>query len=61
MPFPRSLLNDEEEVVLELHPHWWFLAGPVLAVAAGLVLVIVTVAPLMPVVVPVRVIRPVML
>ncbi|HEX9994523.1 MAG TPA: PH domain-containing protein [Acidimicrobiales bacterium] len=44
MPFPRSLLNDEEEVVLELHPHWWFLAGPVLAVAAGLVLVIVTVA-----------------
>jgi uncharacterized membrane protein YdbT with pleckstrin-like domain len=42
--FPRSLLNDEEEVVLELHPHWWFLAGAVAAVAAGVVLVIVAVA-----------------
>lgn len=22
-------LNDGEEVVLDLHPHWWYLAGPV--------------------------------
>lgn len=42
--FPRGLLNDEEEVVLELHPHWWFLAGPVAAIAGALALVVVTVA-----------------
>ena len=29
MPFPRRLLNDGEEIVLDLHPHWWFLSGPI--------------------------------
>ena len=28
MAFPPKLLNDREEVVLDLHPHWWFFAGP---------------------------------
>lgn len=28
MPFPRRLLNEEEEIVLDLRPHWWFLSGP---------------------------------
>ena len=36
MPFPRKLLNDDEDVVLDLRPHWWFLAGP----SAALVLAI---------------------
>jgi uncharacterized membrane protein YdbT with pleckstrin-like domain len=27
MPFPRRLLNDNENMVLDLHPHWWFF-GP---------------------------------
>jgi uncharacterized membrane protein YdbT with pleckstrin-like domain len=31
------LLNEGEEVVLDLHPHWWFLAGPVLAVLVTLI------------------------
>lgn len=44
MAFPTSLLNDEEEVVLELHPHWWFLSGPVAALAATLVLAVVALA-----------------
>jgi membrane protein YdbS with pleckstrin-like domain len=39
VPFPTKLLNDDEEVVLDLHPHWWFFAKPltalVVAVAAG--------------------------
>lgn len=39
MPFPRRLLNDDEDVILDLKPHWWALAGPgaglVVAVAAG--------------------------
>jgi uncharacterized membrane protein YdbT with pleckstrin-like domain len=26
--FPRNLLNEGEDVVLDLHPHWWFLVGP---------------------------------
>ena len=32
MPFPRKLLNDNEDVILDLRPHWWFLSGPVTAV-----------------------------
>jgi len=32
VPFPRKLLNDNEEVILDLRPHWWFLSGPVATV-----------------------------
>ena len=38
MPFPRALLNDGEEIVLDLHPHWWALAKPVVAIVAALVI-----------------------
>ena len=38
MPFPRKLLNDDEQIVLDLHPHWWFFAPPLLALVAALVL-----------------------
>jgi uncharacterized membrane protein YdbT with pleckstrin-like domain len=24
VPFPRKLLNDGEDIVLDLHPHWWY-------------------------------------
>ncbi len=38
MAFPPKLLNETEEIVLDLRPHWSFLSGPVgavvLAVAA---------------------------
>ncbi|HZD74476.1 MAG TPA: PH domain-containing protein [Actinomycetota bacterium] len=30
MPFPQRLLGEHEEVVYDLRPHWWTLAGPVL-------------------------------
>jgi uncharacterized membrane protein YdbT with pleckstrin-like domain len=36
MSFPTKLLNEGEQVVLDLHPHWWFLAPPVAAVVAAL-------------------------
>jgi uncharacterized membrane protein YdbT with pleckstrin-like domain len=40
VPFPRKLLNDGEEVVLDLHPHWWFfaphIAALILSLAIGL-------------------------
>ena len=35
MPFPRKFLNDEEDIVLDLHPHWWYLAGPIVAVVVS--------------------------
>jgi uncharacterized membrane protein YdbT with pleckstrin-like domain len=41
MPFPRKLLNEGEDVILDLHPHWWFFAGPALAAAASTALLIV--------------------
>ncbi len=40
MAFPSKLLNEGEEVVLDLHPHWWFLAGPVAAVVVALAVTI---------------------
>jgi len=41
MPFPEHLLTDDEELILDLRPHWWFLAqaAAVLAVAVVLGLV----------------------
>jgi uncharacterized membrane protein YdbT with pleckstrin-like domain len=41
VPFPRKLLNDEEDIVLDLHPHWWYLAGPIVTVVATLAFTIV--------------------
>ncbi len=28
MPFPKKNLNADESVALDLHPHWWYFAGP---------------------------------
>jgi uncharacterized membrane protein YdbT with pleckstrin-like domain len=38
MPFPRKFLNDDEDIVLDLHPHWWFFVRPSLAFAAAVAL-----------------------
>src|SRR5438046_1771855 len=35
MAFPRKLLNEGEDIVLDLRPHWWTLVRPV-----GVVLVL---------------------
>ena len=40
MPFPRSFLNDDEEVVLDLRPHWVFMTWPTVALAGSLFLVL---------------------
>jgi uncharacterized membrane protein YdbT with pleckstrin-like domain len=37
VPFPRKLLNDGEEVVLDLHPHWWFFAPHIAALIVSIV------------------------
>lgn len=38
MPFPRRLLNDYENMVLDLHPHWWFYAPQALSLFGSMVL-----------------------
>jgi uncharacterized membrane protein YdbT with pleckstrin-like domain len=35
---PRKLLNEGEEVVLDLHPHWWFLATQTAALVGAILL-----------------------
>jgi uncharacterized membrane protein YdbT with pleckstrin-like domain len=45
VPFPRRLLFEGEDIVLDVRPHWWFFAGPASLLAASLVaLVAVAVA-----------------
>ena len=41
MAFPRKFLNEGEEVVLDLRPHWSFFSGPVVALVAALILAVV--------------------
>jgi uncharacterized membrane protein YdbT with pleckstrin-like domain len=36
MPFSPKLLNEGEEVVLDLHPHWWYLSGSMATVVVVL-------------------------
>lgn len=38
MPYPARLLNPEESVALDLHPHWWFFAEAVTSFAVSGVL-----------------------
>jgi uncharacterized membrane protein YdbT with pleckstrin-like domain len=33
MPFPSRLLHDGEEVLIDVRPHWWYLAGPAVVLA----------------------------
>ena len=38
MAFPKKLLHETEELVLDLRPHWWYLAGPVVVLVLALAL-----------------------
>ncbi len=42
MAYPSRLLNDNETVSVDLHPHWWFLAGPTFAIVAAMTAGVVT-------------------
>lgn len=37
MPYPRKLLRPGETVAVDVRPHWWYLAKPVVAVTAAIV------------------------
>jgi uncharacterized membrane protein YdbT with pleckstrin-like domain len=36
VPFPKKLLNEDEEMVLDLHPHWWSLGIPTAALVGAI-------------------------
>lgn len=38
MAFSNDLLNDQEQVVLDLRPHWWFFFKPLALLFAGIAL-----------------------
>jgi uncharacterized membrane protein YdbT with pleckstrin-like domain len=40
VPYPRKLLNEGEDVVLDLRPHWSTLAGPVTSVVLMIILAV---------------------
>ncbi len=40
MGFPRKYLNEREEIILDLRPHWFYLAGPAVALLAALALAV---------------------
>ena len=42
MAFPRKLLNEGEEIVLDLRPHWWFMSEPTAALLGAVVLGVFT-------------------
>ena len=41
MAFPTKLLNEGEEIVVDLRPHWWFMAKPTIVLLIAIVLGIV--------------------
>jgi uncharacterized membrane protein YdbT with pleckstrin-like domain len=42
MVYPRRLLNDHETVTVDLHPHWWFLAAPIVAILVSIAAAVAT-------------------
>lgn len=44
MPFPPKLLNDNEQVVLDLKPHWWFMVGSTLALVGSIIVALLVLA-----------------
>jgi uncharacterized membrane protein YdbT with pleckstrin-like domain len=37
MAFPKNLLHEHEELVLDLRPHWWFMAEPTAALLGSVI------------------------
>ena len=44
MTYPTKLLNENEDVVLYLHPHWWYLAPHIATLVITIVLGIAVIA-----------------
>jgi uncharacterized membrane protein YdbT with pleckstrin-like domain len=44
MTFAQKNLNANETIAVDLHPHWWYFASPVLMLAASIVLGVMVLA-----------------
>lgn len=44
MPYPESELHASEELILDLHPHWWFFATSVAGLAGSVVVAVFVLA-----------------
>ena len=42
MAYPDRLLNDNETVSVDLHPHWWFLMGPIVVMTLSIAAAVIT-------------------
>jgi uncharacterized membrane protein YdbT with pleckstrin-like domain len=40
--YPNRLLDDDESVTVDLHPHWWYLARPVAALVVAIIASVAT-------------------
>lgn len=38
MPFPQRLIADNEDIVLDLHPHWWFFGPSALGLCGAMII-----------------------
>lgn len=43
MAFPDRLLNEDEDILIDTHPHWWIFAGVVTRLVLAIVIAIVLV------------------
>jgi uncharacterized membrane protein YdbT with pleckstrin-like domain len=43
MPYPTKMLNDDETIAVDLHPHWWYFSEPIAALVGSLVLAILAI------------------
>ncbi|MDH3755166.1 MAG: PH domain-containing protein, partial [Acidimicrobiia bacterium] len=41
MPFPKEMLNQGEELLLDLRPHWWYIAPSAALLGAAAILAVV--------------------
>jgi membrane protein YdbS with pleckstrin-like domain len=44
MPYPQDVLHANEELILDLHPHWWYIAKSLIVLAIAVVLALVALA-----------------
>lgn len=41
MPYPRKLLNADETIAVDLHPHWWYFAEAAATLIGSVILAII--------------------
>ena len=44
MPYPQDALHPSEDLILDLHPHWWYFAEPAFALVGVIIVSIIVLA-----------------